>query len=65
MVQLQDPSKNVRTIIPFLTCFSIGYLKPIVLTKDGIHTLADIVIIDPIQVDLLNIAQLKDFPPLM
>jgi hypothetical protein len=37
-----------------------------VLTKDSILTLAEIVIIDPMRVDLLpDLAQLKDFPPLM
>jgi hypothetical protein len=40
------PFQNIYTIIPFPTCFVMGYLKPI-------HTLSDVVIVNSTQVDLL------------
>ncbi len=51
----------------FSTTFNLSYRQvDIVLTKDSILTLVEIVIIDPMRVDLLpDLAQLKDFPPLM
>jgi hypothetical protein len=50
LVSMSD--ENNLHVLPSSTFNSFHWWINIVLTKDGIHTLADIVIADPTQVDL-------------
>jgi hypothetical protein len=45
---------------------SFNWRVDIVLTKNGIHTLTDIIIVDPTQANLFHdLSQLKDLLPMM